>query len=684
MKTHGRQNSMFFVVLTAAAVLVSSAFAGVNVWPSGGPNASSIDSLSIASSDPAAGRAPFQESARPTRRLPAYHAIAGVPSPSIEPEVVNVAALPDSKARQVPGPGLEGGPEPKIPHYLPLPADANIKREFRPLRLEQASPSCVLASSPPLEASFAALSNDASNPSRPPDTNGAVGPSHVVTMLNTQLRVQDRGGKEIKTVRLRDFWRALTAIAISDPRILYDAIERRWVSTAMLSSTVILSGIRRYETLLLAVSQSEDPTGNWDIYRVPVTLDRFESIDFPNLGYSRDRIVVQVNVVDALFSDVDSSEVLVFDKAALLAGKQASPTIIQSPDIGATQVPSVAEDEEAPTVYLLQQWNGLADGGGVLRLYAVSGDLGSESLTPIAFPAATERWRESPSSGDTNFGPQLGTSLGIDTLDSRISNVVYRNGSLWATQTVFLPWDGTTRSAVQWWQIAPDGTVIGRGRLDDPNGGTFYALPSIAVNQDNHLLIGCARFAADQYAGAVYAYRSAADPQEALREPALLKQGEAPYEAAAKDGRNRWGDYSSTVVDPINGRDFWTIQEYSALRSPGSDWTTWWGEVPAEPPAVLAASFRYLPGGPVAGLPLRFSDSSEGGVITWSWDFGDGTTSTVRNPIKSYAAPGIYSVVLIVSNRTGTSSSSVGVTVVAEANRPAPVLPSGGRRKRRF
>ena len=102
MKTHGRQNSMFFVVLTAAAVLVSSAFAGVNVWPSGGPNASSIDSLSIASSDPAAGRAPFQESPRPTRRLPAYQAIAGVPSPSIEPEVVNVAALPDAKARQLP------------------------------------------------------------------------------------------------------------------------------------------------------------------------------------------------------------------------------------------------------------------------------------------------------------------------------------------------------------------------------------------------------------------------------------------------------------------------------------------------------------------------------------------------------------------------------------------------------
>ena len=32
------------------------------------------------------------------------------------------------------------------------------------------------------------------------------------------------------------------------------------------------------------------------------------------------------------------------------------------------------------------------------------------------------------------------------------------------------------------------------------------------------------------------------------------------------NGINRWGDYSSTVVDPVNDTDFWTVQEYAGAR----------------------------------------------------------------------------------------------------------------------
>ena len=44
----------------------------------------------------------------------------------------------------------------------------------------------------------------------------------------------------------------------------------------------------------------------------------------------------------------------------------------------------------------------------------------------------------------------------------------------------------------------------------------------------------------------------------------LLKAGEAPYQTIDGVGRNRWGDYSYTSVDPVNDIDFWTIQEYAA------------------------------------------------------------------------------------------------------------------------
>jgi uncharacterized repeat protein (TIGR01451 family) len=47
----------------------------------------------------------------------------------------------------------------------------------------------------------------------------------------------------------------------------------------------------------------------------------------------------------------------------------------------------------------------------------------------------------------------------------------------------------------------------------------------------------------------------------------------------------RWGDYTNTVVDPVNDIDMWTIQEYSATDvgpAPDDDrWGTWWGRIEA-------------------------------------------------------------------------------------------------------
>jgi gliding motility-associated-like protein len=51
------------------------------------------------------------------------------------------------------------------------------------------------------------------------------------------------------------------------------------------------------------------------------------------------------------------------------------------------------------------------------------------------------------------------------------------------------------------------------------------------------------------------------------------------------------------------------------------------------------------------------SDTSGGAVNKWLWDFGDGTTSTVKNPVKSYGTTGFYTVTLTATSSTGCSSS---------------------------
>lgn len=65
----------------------------------------------------------------------------------------------------------------------------------------------------------------------------------------------------------------------------------------------------------------------------------------------------------------------------------------------------------------------------------------------------------------------------------------------------------------------------------------------------------------------------------------------------------------------------------------------------------------------VAPLSVQFSDRSTGPITSWSWDFGDGGTSTLRHPSHTYAQPGVYDVSLAVTG-PGLSDGTVRVAYV--------------------
>ena len=67
-----------------------------------------------------------------------------------------------------------------------------------------------------------------------------------------------------------------------------------------------------------------------------------------------------------------------------------------------------------------------------------------------------------------------------------------------------------------------------------------------------------------------------------------------------------------------------------------------------------------------AGLSVIFSNSSQNGG-TYSWDFGDGTTSQEENPTHTYAGTGTYTVVLTAYNECGTSTYTQVVTIEGSA-----------------
>ena len=81
-------------------------------------------------------------------------------------------------------------------------------------------------------------------------------------------------------------------------------------------------------------------------------------------------------------------------------------------------------------------------------------------------------------------------------------------------------------------------------------------------------------------------------------------------------------------------------------------------DLPAPPPnSPPVADFTHSCSGPGCAFSDQSSDS-DGTVVSWSWTFGDGATSTERNPTHVYACSGTWAVTLRVTDDLGASVSA--------------------------
>ena len=67
----------------------------------------------------------------------------------------------------------------------------------------------------------------------------------------------------------------------------------------------------------------------------------------------------------------------------------------------------------------------------------------------------------------------------------------------------------------------------------------------------------------------------------------------------------------------------------------------------------MAADFSATPTTGIMPLEVDFTDESMGSPTAWSWDFGDGGTSTAQNPSHTYVGAGTYTVTLVATGECG-------------------------------
>jgi streptogramin lyase len=77
------------------------------------------------------------------------------------------------------------------------------------------------------------------------------------------------------------------------------------------------------------------------------------------------------------------------------------------------------------------------------------------------------------------------------------------------------------------------------------------------------------------------------------------------------------------------------------------------------------ASFTWTPEAPAAGQATGFQDTSTGEPTTWSWSFGDGSTSDQQNPTHTFASQGSYEVSLTATNDAGSDTATETIEVSA-------------------
>ena len=181
--------------------------------------------------------------------------------------------------------------------------------------------------------------------------------------------------------------------------------------------------------------------------------------------------------------------------------------------------------------------------------------------TTISTPFGTGCWRFFFVSG----GPFINPETRPPSNDSRMQQVSYANGKLWAALDTGATVNGKNQAGAAFFVLHPNGTsasVITQGIIALANNNVTY--PAVAVNSSGRGVIAFTVLGADHFPSAGYV---ALDAKVGAGDVHIAAEGAAPqdgftgYFPEVNPVRPRWGDYGAAAVD---GNTIWFASEYIA------------------------------------------------------------------------------------------------------------------------
>ncbi len=392
----------------------------------------------------------------------------------------------------------------------------------------------------------------------PPDPAIAVGPDHIVQVVNAAIAFFNKDtGTQIFSTHLGTpgspgFFEPVGADSnfVFDPKCFYDHKAERFVVVALEHNT-------NDSWIDIAVSDDSDPNGIWYKYRTPsvISVDGLNYwVDYPGFGFDDNAWYVTGNLFGLGHGGFANQLFRIFDKTPMLNGNPVTFSDL-APDNGASlQVAQMFGD--APQCYFVSRQNSSA-----LRVWTIN-----NPITNPTWQRATVS-QLSNANGPSQDAPNPGGGL-ISTLDGRIMNVQYRDGNLYAAHGIDGP-PGIT--VARWYHIDMNGwpssgsspSLVQQGEVTGENGQHYY-FPAIYSDRDDNVGMIMSRSSPSQYASVQVSGRFPTDAPGTMSTPIELAIGDR-----TADGR--WGDYLDIAMDPDDDKTFWIVGMYR--KSFG--WQTW-------------------------------------------------------------------------------------------------------------
>ncbi len=489
----------------------------------------------------------------------------------------------------------------------------------------------------------------------PPDTYGVVGPNHYFQVVNCHFSIYDKvGTKLIGPVNTSTIWTGMPNNQNGgDAVVMYDKDADRWFIAQ-------LSYPSGFDLVMVAVSQTNDPTGSW--YRWEYTFTGLP--DYPKWGIWPDGYYMAVNRFNSSGSSFLGTGQAVFDRTTMITGNSTAQMVLLTlpPSNNAySMLPSDCSGTFPPAGtpnYFVFFHNNV----DYLGVYEFHTDWTNTANCTLGNFIQLNVDAFNPSLSGIS---QKGTTTKAGTLSDRLMyRLQYRKfNDHWSMVTNHTVNVGGNVSGIRWYELRKTTGDWGiyQQSTYDPGDGNSRWMASCAMDSLGNIGLGFNISSADMYPAIKYTGRLANDPLNSMTLPEKgIFYGTGSNNVMDGGSTCRWGDYSTLTLDPIDETTFWYSTEY--LASMGSGWKTRIGSFTFA--NILSVTATATPNPVCIGGTTQLNATPTGGsgTYTYSWtSIPAGFTSTISNPIATPAVTTTY--IISVNDGTVTVNDSLFVVV---------------------